>query len=86
MPVAVNECPASGSPTGRHFSVSYTRTTACSGVVALQAVAASLRLEETAREMDCIEQKEDVSGGTGLLARNVPRNRVQTPFRSRAKG
>lgn len=50
--VTVSVCPASGCPTSLKVLVSYTRTTACSGEVALHAVAINLREGETARVID----------------------------------
>lgn len=81
--VTVKEWPARGSPTGCQVVASYTRTTACSGVDALHALAIYLREFEVAKVMDC---------NICLLAQQhsqcrifVPRNHVRKPFRSRAK-
>ncbi len=50
--VTVNVCPDNGVPNCCHLSVSYILTTACSGDVALQAVATNFRLVDTARVID----------------------------------
>lgn len=52
MRVTVRVWPSSGRPNGRNVSVSYIRTAACFIVVALHAVANSLRDEETPMAMD----------------------------------
>lgn len=81
--VTVREWPARGSPTGCQVVASYIRTTACSGVDALHALAMYLREFEVAKVMDC---------NICLLAPQhshceifVPRSHVRKPFRSRAK-
>jgi hypothetical protein len=53
MRVTVSAWPSSGCPNGRNVSVSYIRTAACFIVVALHAVANSLRDEETPMAIDC---------------------------------
>lgn len=53
MRVTVSRCPSSSLPTGCHVFVSYTRTTACSAVVDLHAVAIRSPACEAPMAMSC---------------------------------
>ena len=83
--VTVRVWPASGCPTGCHVCVSYMRTTACSGVVALHAVATYCLLVDTARAIDYWVPLLGRQKFTTQERHDPPHTHVQRPFRPLAK-